>query len=112
MAQVDLILNFPTKRGELYNVRDHRAGTGDHPFSKSRARPASCASHCYAAFADFDSFSDLRYVLESPNLVFQVLSNLSEQADVFSHEANEEDVSLDDYECTNGNQRSKDCSEK
>ena len=33
------------------NVRDHRAGTSDHPFSKPRARPASRASHCYPAFA-------------------------------------------------------------
>ena len=34
----------------LHNVRDHRAGTSDHPFSKPRARPASRASHCYATY--------------------------------------------------------------
>ena len=34
---------------ERDNVRDHRAGASDLPFSKPRARPASCASHRYSA---------------------------------------------------------------
>ena len=43
------------------NVRDHRARTNDHPFSKPRASRASRASHCYPAIRF--GWYDLRFAL-------------------------------------------------